>query len=90
MGTPEGAKHATIDEYIKSLPKPLREVATDTRRVIDANLEGAESVDGTIGDATEARVTDAGLVMPTTHGLTSSRIRSSAPDGKGRLHHRLR
>jgi hypothetical protein len=37
------AKHATIDEYIKALPKPLREVAADTRRVIDANLEGAES-----------------------------------------------
>jgi hypothetical protein len=37
------AKHATIDEYIKALPEPLREVAADTRRVIDANLEGAES-----------------------------------------------
>jgi hypothetical protein len=37
------AKYATIDEYIKALPKPLREVASDTRRVIDANLRGADS-----------------------------------------------
>jgi hypothetical protein len=37
------AKHATIDEYIASMPAPLAEVAADARRVIDANLHGAES-----------------------------------------------
>ena len=37
------AKHATIDEYIKALPKPLREVAGDTRHVIDKHLKGADS-----------------------------------------------
>lgn len=37
------AKYATIDEYIKALPKSLLEVATETRRVIDANLIDAES-----------------------------------------------
>jgi len=37
------AKHATIDEYIAAMPAPLAEVAAAARRVIDANLDGAES-----------------------------------------------
>jgi hypothetical protein len=37
------AKCATIDEYIKALPEPLRDVASDARSVIDANLKGADS-----------------------------------------------
>jgi hypothetical protein len=37
------AKHATIDEYIGALPAPLSDVAADARRVIDANLDGADS-----------------------------------------------
>ena len=37
------AKYATIDEYIGALPEPLRSVASDARRVIDANLKGADS-----------------------------------------------
>ena len=36
-------KCATIDEYIKTLPKPLRDVAVDTRRVVDRHLIGADS-----------------------------------------------
>src|ERR671936_2167276 len=37
------AKHATIDQYVEALPGQLREVADATRKVIDANLEGADS-----------------------------------------------
>jgi hypothetical protein len=37
------AKHATIDGYIAAMPAPLAEVAADARRVIDANLDGADS-----------------------------------------------
>jgi hypothetical protein len=37
------AKYATIDEYVAALPEPLRDVAAAARRVIDANLGGAES-----------------------------------------------
>ena len=37
------AKYATVDEYICAIPEPLRAVATNARRVIDANLKGAES-----------------------------------------------
>jgi hypothetical protein len=37
------AKYATIDEYVKALPKPLRDVAAETRKVIDAKLRGADS-----------------------------------------------
>ena len=54
------AKYATIDEYIKALPKPLREVASDARRVIDANLRGA-SIDDPSG-----RLETSGEVMAHT------------------------
>ena len=37
------AKYATVDEYIAAIPEPLRGVALRTRRVIDENLEGADS-----------------------------------------------
>jgi hypothetical protein len=37
------AKHATVDEYIGALPEQLSDVAADARRVIDANLDGADS-----------------------------------------------
>jgi hypothetical protein len=37
------AKYATVDEYIAALPEPLGEVANRARRVLDANLKGAES-----------------------------------------------
>jgi hypothetical protein len=37
------AKYATVDEYIAALPKPLGSVAQRARRVIDANLKGADS-----------------------------------------------
>jgi hypothetical protein len=37
------AKYATIDEYIGALSEPLAETATTARRVIDANLDGADS-----------------------------------------------
>jgi hypothetical protein len=37
------AKHATIDGYIAAMPAPLADVAAGARRVIDANLDGADS-----------------------------------------------
>jgi hypothetical protein len=37
------AKYATIDDYIKALLKPLRDVVGDARRVIDKNLRDADS-----------------------------------------------
>ena len=37
------AKYATIDEYISAMPAPLAQTAADSRRIIDANLDGAES-----------------------------------------------
>lgn len=37
------AKYATVDEYIAAMPEPLGAVASRTRHVIDANLDGAES-----------------------------------------------
>ena len=37
------AKYASVDEYISAIPEPLRSVATRARRVIDANLNGADS-----------------------------------------------
>ena len=37
------AKHASIDGYIAAMPAPLAEVAAGARRVIDANLDGADS-----------------------------------------------
>jgi hypothetical protein len=37
------AKHATVDDYIAAIPEPLRGVAERARRVIDANLDGADS-----------------------------------------------
>ena len=40
---PRIAKYATVDEYIAAIPEPLRAVATNVRRVVDANLSGAES-----------------------------------------------
>jgi hypothetical protein len=37
------AKHGTIDAYIEALPEPLREVASETRQIVDAKLRGASS-----------------------------------------------
>ena len=37
------ARHATIDEYIGSLPEPLRGAADTTRALIDSHLKGADS-----------------------------------------------
>lgn len=37
------AKYATVDEYIEALPAFLRNVAERARKVIDANLTGAEA-----------------------------------------------
>ena len=37
------AKHATIDEYMAALPAPLVAVASEARRVIDSEFEGADS-----------------------------------------------
>src|SRR5919108_2408633 len=37
------AKYATIDEYIAAMPAPLADTAAAARRVIDRNLDGAES-----------------------------------------------
>jgi hypothetical protein len=37
------AKHATVDEYIAALPDPLADVARRARRVIETELDGAES-----------------------------------------------
>jgi hypothetical protein len=37
------AKYATVEDYIQALPEPLAPVAAAARRVIDAELDGAES-----------------------------------------------
>jgi hypothetical protein len=37
------AKYATVDDYFAATPEPLRSVAAQARRVIDSNLDGAES-----------------------------------------------
>jgi hypothetical protein len=36
-------KHASVDDYIAAIPEPLGGVARRARRVIDANLKGADS-----------------------------------------------
>jgi hypothetical protein len=37
------AGYATVDAYLAALPEPLAATAAETRKVIDAHLEGASS-----------------------------------------------